>query len=337
MKPRAYTLVELLVSTAIILILMMAVGNAIVAALHVQAIHADRAGMSRSAFELAERLGEEARSSTAVFIPSVDVLGNPNSGSSASHEVDFLRHLSDGGDAMVAYAFDGSSGSVTRYEYSTGSGTKTILNRDTAADGIAAFSLVREPVAATGNTVGQNAPASVTILYGGAELAGGNDVVVANILAKASSGIPSHLYVVHLASRAAPTSLAILAPSGPPASPPTTSVFPFVILRPGFPIPDHTGRRMAGSPGGPPSLFHWVTGSGLDRVPAILGRYNWFDFTTAFESVTSGTYTFKGSDGSTMSAMISCVGGPCPDFHPMPVNAPGYAPLGGVAFQLSSP
>ena len=269
MKPRAYTLVELLVSTAIILILMMAVGNAIVASLHLQAIHADRAGMSRSASELAERLGEEARSSTAVFIPSIDVLGNPNGGSSGPHEVDFLRHLSDGGDAMVAYAFDGSSGSVTRYEYATGSGTKTILNSDIAADGIAAFSLVREPVAATGNTIGQSAPASVTILYGGAELAGGNDVVVANILAKASSGIPSHLYVVHLASRAAPTSLAILAPSGPPASPPSTRVFPFVILRPGFPIPGPHGPMHGGSPGGPPSLLHWVTGSGSIRVPAV--------------------------------------------------------------------
>ncbi len=272
MKPRAYTLVELLVSTAIILILMMAVGNAIVASLHLQAIHADRAGMSRSASELAERLGEEARSSTAVFIPSIDVLGNPNGGSSGPHEVDFLRHLSDGGDAMVAYAFDGSSGSVTRYEYATGSSTKTILNSDIAADGIAAFSLVREPVAATGNTIGQSAPASVTILYGGAELAGGNDVVVANILAKASSGIPSHLYVVHLASRAAPTSLAILAPSGPPASPPSTRVFPFVILRPGFPIPGPHGPMHGGSPGGPPSTTSLGTGSRLDTNSCSPGQ-----------------------------------------------------------------
>lgn len=339
MKPRAYTLIELLISLAIILILMMAVGNAIVTSLHLQSIGADRAGMSRSATELAERLGEEARSSSAVFIPSSDVFGNPNSGSAGPHEVDFLRRLSEGGDAMVAYNFDASSSSVTRYEYTSASGAKRILNSDLAADGIAAFSLLREPVAGSGNIVGQSDPASVTIFYGGAEFAGGNDVVVASILAGARSGIPSHLYVVHLASRAAPTSLAILAPVGLPPSPPATKVFPFVILRPGFPVSPPHGPIHGASPGGSPLLLHFVAAGGSIEFATSMGQgaINWFDFTLAFASVTSGTYSFKLPDGSIASASISCVGGPCPNFHPSPVIAPAFTPQGGVAFQLSSP
>lgn len=339
MKLRGYTLVELLVSTAIILILTIAVGNTIVASLHVQAMHADRVAMSRSASELAARLSEEARSSTAVFIPSTDVTGNPNAGPSGPHEVDFFRRLSAGGNAFVAYGFDASTGDVTRYEYSTVSGAKTISAQDLAASAIGSFSVRREHVADAGPIVGQKDPPSVTIFYGSPELAGGNDVVVAEIAAQTSSGVPSHLYVIHLASRAAPTSLAILTPKSPPLTPPTTHVFPFVILRPGFPIHPPHGPIHGGSPGGSPLLLHFVAAAGSIEFAASLGQFsvNWFDFAQAFGSVQNGTYSFRQPDGTLATVSISCTSGPCPAFRPAPVNAPALAPPGGIAFQLSSP
>ncbi len=336
MKLRGYTLVELLVSTAIILILTIAVGNTIVASLHVQAMHADRVAMSRSASELAARLSEEARSSTAVFIPSTDITGNPNTGPNGPHEVDFFRRLSAGGNAFVAYGFDASSGEVTRYEYSSTSGAKTVSAQDLAASAIGSFSVRREHVADAGPIVGQKDPPSVTILYGSPELAGGNDVVVADIAAQTSSGVPSHLYVIHLASRVAPTSLAILAPKSPPLTPPTTHVFPFVILRPGFPIHPPHGPIHGGSPGGPPSLIHWVAAPGSIEFLQP-GPVNWFDFTQAFGSVQNGTYSFRQPDGTLATVSISCASGPCPAFRPAPLNAPALTPPGGVAFQLSSP
>lgn len=295
--------------------------------------------MSRSASELAARLGEEARSSTAVFIPNTDINGHPNSAADGSHEVDFFRRLSAGGEAFVAYDFDSGSGSVTRYEYSGATTPKTISAQDLVASGISAFSVSREHVADAGPIVGQSDPASVTILYGNPELAGGNDVVIADITAQASSGIPGHLYVVHLASRAAPTSLAILAPKAPPITPPTTRVFPFVILRPGFhTLPPH-GPMHPGSPGAPSTLLRPTAASGTIEFADVLGAtsINWFEFTAAYGRVESGTYSFKLPDGSIASVSISCVGGPCPPFRPSPISAPQFTPTGGVAFQLSSP
>jgi prepilin-type N-terminal cleavage/methylation domain-containing protein len=338
MKLRAYTLVELLVSLAIVLILTVAVGDTIVTALRLQAMHADRVAMSRSASELAARLGEEARSSTAVFIPTTDINGNPNSGSSGSHEVDFFRKLSAGGQAFAAYDFDGSRGEVTRYEYSSMTYPKSISAQDLVASGISSFSVMREPVANAGPIVGQSDPASVTILYGNPELVGGNDVIVADIMAQASSGIPGHLYVVHLASRAAPTSLAILAPKAPPVTPPTTHVFPFVILRAGVPLTPPHGPMQPGEPGAPSVLLHATAASGTIEFAEGIGSgsINWFEFSTLYASVESGTYTLKLPDGSSASVSIACAGGPCPPFRPSPVNAPQYAPEGGVVFQLAS-
>lgn len=336
MKARGFSLIELLITLSIIVVLMTAIGAAIVGVLHLQAMHAGRAEMSRSASDLATRLSEEARSSTAVFIPKSDVLGNPN-GTSAAHEVDFLRRLSDGGDAYVAYRFDPGTTSVIRYDYSVAASVKTVLYSDTAATGIASFTLNREPVASSGAIVGQPDPAEVTIYYGTTELAGGNDIVVANILTSPASGLPSHLYAVHLASRAAPTSLAILAPKGAPPSPTPTKTFPFVILRPGFPITPPHGPIHGGSPGGPASFIHWVSAQGsIDFIYAGRGSgVSWFDFTSAFTRISSGTYTFRQPDGSSVIATVACIGGLCPEFKPLPVSAPAFTPKGGVAFELS--
>jgi prepilin-type N-terminal cleavage/methylation domain-containing protein len=333
MNARGYTLVELLVSMAVILILLMGVGSAIVHTLHVQAFHVGRADASRTASALSERLREEARSATAVFIPSLDILGGPN-GVDSAHEVDFLRRLSAGGDAYVAYRFDAASGDVSRYEYVLASGAKTIVNTDVAASDVAVFSVVRERAAEAGALAGESDPPSVSILYGGPELVGGNDVVVATLQPDEQNGIPGSSFIIHLASRVAPTSLAVLAPKGVPTTPPTTTVIPFVILRPGFKVKPPHGPIHGGSPGADPRLYHGVVAAGSVEFMAPAGSDSWFEFSSLYARVESGVYTFRAADGTSISAMVSCVGGSCPAFKPLPVSAPGVVPKGGVAFTM---
>jgi len=336
MNARGFSLAELLVSMAVVLVLLVAVGAAIVQMLHVQAFHAGRASISRSVSDLSERLREEARSATAVFVPSIDVLGDPNPVASA-HEVDFFRRQSDGGDAFAAYRFDGASGEVTRYEYSTLSGAKVVAVADVAASDIAAFSVVRETAgAAAGALAGASDPPAVTIAYGAPELTGGNDVVVAAIQPRGRDGIAGPVTFVHLASRVAPTAVAVLAPTGVPTSPPGTKVFPFVVLRPGFPVTPPHGPMHGGSPGAPGSFLHWVAAAGSVEFydSGGISAGPWFELSAMFARIQSGIYTFRGSDGSFMTALVSCTGGPCPSFNPRPVSAPSLTPAGSVAFPM---
>jgi prepilin-type N-terminal cleavage/methylation domain-containing protein len=337
MNARGYSLIELLISMAVILILLMGVGNAIVHVLHVQSFQVGRAAMGRTAAALSERLREEAHSSTAVFIPSVDVLGGPNAGTAGAHEVDFFRRLSAGGDAFVAYRFDSATGDITRYEYTTASGIKTILNSDIAAGDVALFSVVRERASEAGKLAGESDPPSVSILYGAAELAGGNDVVVATLQPSERNGIPAGSFIIHLASRVAPTALAVLAPKGVPTKPPSTTVIPFVILRPGFKLRLPHGPMHGGSPGGPGSLIHGVVAAGsvqfLGAGAGLAG--SWFEFSAEYAKVDSGVFSFKVADGTSITAVVTCVDGPCPAFRPMPVVAPGTTATGAVAFQMA--
>ena len=332
-----FSLIELLVSMAIILVLLMAICGAIIQTLHVEALHVGRAAMGRSVSQLASRMQEDARSSTAVFIPSVDILGNSNSGSTGAHEVDFFRRLSAGGDTFVAYRYDAASAAVTRYEYSSALGIKSVLASDLAAGGIASLVAQRKAVAASSTVAGQTDPQRVTILYGTRELAGGNDIVVVTIATQESGGAPSENFQVHLAARAAPTSLAILAPAGPPSRPPPTTVIPFVILRPGFQLHLPHGPIHWGSVGADDPFIHWVAAAGAVQFfgSGLTTAGSWFEFSSLYAKVTSGQYTFKQPDGSFATATISCIGGACPIFHPLPVSAPGFTPAGGVAFQES--
>jgi|GEM_PF-1509655 len=328
-----FSLVELLVSVGIIVLLLLAVCAAIMQTLRIEALHAGRAAMGRTASQLADRLQEDARSSTAVFIPSTDVLGFANSGMSGAHEVDFFRRQSAGGDAFVAYLFDSSSGSVTRYEYSAALGIKTVLASDLAGAGIGSFAAIRKPVA--GVLAGQQNPARVSIFYGSHELEGGNDIVVVMMVEQQSGGAPGQKITVHLAARAAPTALAILAPAGPPPTPPPTIIIPFIILRPGFALHPPHGPIHWGSGGASDPAIHWVAALGSAQFygngPNLAG--SWLDLSNAYSSLSSGNYAFRSSNGSSITASITCAGGLCPLFHTLPVSAPGFTPAGGVAFQ----
>jgi len=335
MNVRGFSLTELLVSMGIIVILLAAVGAAIVQTMHVQLFHLGRAGTSRTIAALSERLGEEARSATAVFIPSVDVLGQPNGGPTGAHEVDFFRRLSSGGDAYAAYRFDAASGDVTRYEYELGTGIATVTAEDLAASDVAAFSAVREGVSVAATVAGTTAPPAVSIGYGSPWLIGGNDVIVLSVRSASPSDVPGAAAVLHLASRAAPTALALLTAKSVPTSPPKTRVFPFVLLRPGFPVTPPHGPMHGGSPGGPGSLIHWIAASGsVQFFGPTDGAGSWFEFSSMYDRVESGIYPFHDSHGSSITAIIGCSDGPCPLFHPLPVSASGLA-SGTTAFALA--
>ncbi|MBV8163364.1 MAG: type II secretion system protein [Candidatus Eremiobacteraeota bacterium] len=332
MKARGFSLTELLISTSIIVMLLIAVGAVIVQTLHVQIFHLSRAESSRTVSSLAERLSEEARTATAVFIPSIDVLGQPNGGSYGAHEVDFFRRLSAGGDAYVAYRFDAATQAVTRYEYEPSTGGVAISNSDLAASGVAGFSAEREAVSSSGIVAGTSDPLSVSINYGAPELVGGNDVIVVQVQGISLQGVPKSVTTIHLASHAAPTSLALLAPRTKPTPPPSTKTYPFIILRPGFPVtPPHGPMHGGGS--GNPELLHWIAAEGTAQ---FLGAGDsaggsWFELSSFYGSLTSGVYAFRDKDGSSITAIISCADGPCPVFRPLPVSAPGVTP-GSLAF-----
>ncbi|MDQ6767928.1 MAG: prepilin-type N-terminal cleavage/methylation domain-containing protein [Candidatus Eremiobacteraeota bacterium] len=336
MNTRGFSLAELLISMAIILVLLIAVCGAIVQTLHLQAFHVGRAGMGRTVAEVSERLGEEARSATAVFIPSTDIMGEPNGSVGGAHEVDFFRRLSAGGDAFVAYRFEASSGDVTRYEYSWIGSTRHVTNADIAAGDLALFHFEREPVTGVGVVAGTSDPPAVSILYGRPELAGGNDVIVASIQPRNRDGIPAQITRVHLAARIAPTAVAVLAPKGAPSTPPPTRIFPFVILRPGFPVALPHGPIHGGSLGGSPLLEHWIAAAGSAQFLGPSSDVgNWFEFSALYARIDSGIFTFRNATGSSITAVISCRDGPCPTFRPLPVSAPGITPSGSVAFQLT--
>src|ERR1022692_3569671 len=99
---RGMSLIESIIAMSVLTLLIFIATDAAVHTLRVAALTGGRASSARTVSELASRMAEEARSSTAVFIPANDVLGDTNAGA-AAHEVDFFRRLSAGGDSYVAY------------------------------------------------------------------------------------------------------------------------------------------------------------------------------------------------------------------------------------------
>jgi hypothetical protein len=322
----AYSLVEVLITVAIIGLLLVAVGNAVAHVLGVELLGSTRQSALRSADELAARLAEEARSSTAVFVPTVDVLGQPNSGTGA-HEVDFYRKTSENGSAFVAYRFDAPSDTVTRYEYVAGAGGATISNSDLMAQGVQSMTAMRIEPSSVASVVGAASVRSVDVYYGSPQLVGGNGIVDVSIVA-GSSGEQSQHLDIHLSSRAAPTNIAVLVPSGTPPASPSSSSSPIVvsfILRSRLQLPhgpNHQGDPGSGSANG------GIHGPGLPGTAEFIGNgtgatIDWLALYSAFDTVSDGTYGFKNSVGDDESVTISCGSQPCPPFVPMPVPTSG--------------
>jgi len=279
---------------------------------------------------------EEARSSTAVFVPHVDVNGGANDD---GHEVDFFRRSSFGADTFAAYLFDRASGRVVRDEYSAGAGITSVLHSDLIAGGITGFSAVRMTPDASNAVVDAADVKPVAILYGRPEVSGGNSLVSVTVQTGGGTADPQTADI-HLAAKAAPTSLAVVVPFG---KPPTTSKvikIPFVIVRlsPGkIPLPH--GPFKQGNPSDDPKA-----GQDEAQTPAVAGlamvlgdsnSLSWNDVFATKASLIDGIYFFSSPDGKRLSLVITCSSGACPRFVPLPISDPKDTPSGGVAFSAA--
>jgi prepilin-type N-terminal cleavage/methylation domain-containing protein len=335
-RARGFSLIEALIALSVLLILLVAVGDAVSRTLHVAAMSNSRTGAVRTISELGIRLSEEARSASAVFIPATDVLGAANGGNSA-HEVDFFRRLSSGGDTYVAYRFDASTGVVTRYEYSLAAGVVSVAHADEVASGIVAFAPVRAPAGSMADVVDPGQVSDVSIHYGTAGVIGGNDVVTLTMQAASSGGVTPLPVEVRLASRVAPTSLSVLVPAAlPPPGHGGPIRIPFII-RGAIRAPH--GVWHFGDPGGnenPGVHQSQMFGEVQYYGPGDGGSLDWLGLLAVDPTVESGSYSFIDSSGAQVTVNITCDGGvPCPKFRPLPTSGNPPAPAGGVAFDTA--
>jgi len=329
MRLRGLTIIETNFSVAILALLIVVVGDAVSHTLHAGSMHIGRASEVRNASSLEARMNEEARSSTSVFVPPTDVVGDDNSSANA-HEVDFFRRASDGSDAYVAYRFDRGSGTVTRYDYALVGKTPQTSHADLTASGIAAFSPQLVAAGATGDVVDGQSIAPVSVYYGSLRNAGGNGVVLLDITTLAAAGAPAESSSIHLAAKSAPTDLAELV-SGSPPPPKGPVVVAFLIVPKLMKGPWHKD----GGGDGDPSQIH--TGA-LPGTSAFIGGeggpVNWFEVSQEEAVLESGVYRYTDSDGNRITLSVSCDGGPCPQFVPQPQQIPG-APKGVVVFRTA--
>ena len=319
---RAYSLLEVLLTVCLLGMLLFAITLAVSHTLTTTSLDVGRNGVARSADELASRLQSEARSSTAVFVPSTDVYGLPNGGPGGGHEVDFFRKSSDGSPNFVAYRYDGGSGRVDRFEYSpTTGGPPNILNQDEIATEVSAFGATFHEASSMPGIVGGADVKPVHIYYGSAGWAGGNGIVTVSVTAGAAGAL-QHLDV-HLTSHAAPTDVSVLVAAGSPPPSPSPSSSPITV---GFLLQGklNHGPNHGGDPGDPGGGIHgpgvsgtaWFSGNGTGASE------DWQSLYTQYNVVQDGTYSFKDSNGNRESVTISCDGA-CPSFVPNPIATQG--------------
>ncbi|HEY5095969.1 MAG TPA: hypothetical protein VII69_12715 [Candidatus Eremiobacteraceae bacterium] len=329
MRLRGLTVIETVFSVAILALLIFVVGDAVSHTLRAGSMHVGRASEIRSASGMEARLNEEARSSTSVFVPPIDVVGEDNSSTNA-HEVDFFRRASDGSDTYVAYRFDRGSGTVTRYDYALIGNAPQTTHADLSAAGIASFFPQQVDVSATGDVVGAESITPVSVYYGSLRNAGGNGVVLLDITTSAEGGAPAESSSIHLAAKSAPTDLAeLVSGSSPPPKGPV--VVAFMIVPKLMKGPWHGGGGGDGDPnpihtGAMPGTSAFIGGEG--------GPVNWFEVSQVEPVLESGLYRYTDSDGNRITLTISCDGNPCPQFVPVPQQIPG-APKGLLVFRTA--
>ncbi len=312
---RGFTVAEVLISMVMLAILIFMVGDAIRHTLRMEVLDTGRWSSARIAEQLSLRMSEEARSSTAVFIPHLDAAGGPND-PPLIHEVDFFRKSSMGEDRYTAYRFDAANKQVTREEYArlAGGGVRTI-HSDVMATYVAGFTAIRTNISAADDVAGAQDLRPVSIYYGSPELAGGNDVVTVSFAIGAPGGGAPKAYSTRLWPRAAPTNLTVLvaAAAAPSGQPKAQRVIAFMLVT--------TTPVLVGGPGGAglvPSQPQTVLGQALISGP---DPFDWLGFYKAHPVVADGAYTFVDAQGASMLVSISCAGTPCPEFAPLPSAA----------------
>jgi len=142
---RGFTLVEVVVSTAIAAILAVALLSLVHVAVIASASTNARVLARGSTDRLAGQLETDALGAWSVFVPADDVLGASNSD---GHELDFVSE--DGSHRQVwwAYAYDAAAQNVTRYAYAPG----TPARPGDVFEGIAGFSARTFAVTAVGDS-----------------------------------------------------------------------------------------------------------------------------------------------------------------------------------------
>jgi prepilin-type N-terminal cleavage/methylation domain-containing protein len=329
-RSRGFTIVEMLIAIVVLALLIFAVCDAVSHTVHLGALDLGRAGEARTSTELQTRMSEEARSATSVFVPTLDVLGQNNSGTSA-HEVDFYRKLSGGTDAYVAYRFDSSAGTVTRYDYTLAGNTPQTTDADVSATGILTFVPQAIAIGASGDVVGGSQIVPVSVYYGQAQSAGGNGVVTVAITSASASGAPARSSVLHLVAKSMPTDFAeLVSTSSPPPKGGGSHSVTFMI------IPKVIKGVWHG--GGPDGGWNDIHSVALPGTATFIGEggdnVNWFDVSSQEPVLLSGLYNLHDSNGQNFQLSIACLDGSCPQFVPLPQNIPG-APKGLVIFRTS--
>jgi hypothetical protein len=177
----------------------------------------------------------------------------------------------------------------------------------------------------------------VSILYGVTGVVGGNDVVTVTVQALPNDGVTPVATQVHLASRAAPTSLSLLAPAKAPLVPGPVHVIPFVIWH--APIHLLHGPWHFGDPGDPGAVgtsgLHSVNVPGQIEFFGPGSGMSWFDLLSIAPVAASGTYTWTDASGERVTATISCGHIDCPRFRPLPTSGAPPPPNGGVGFEAA--
>jgi hypothetical protein len=326
---RGFTIVETIFSVAILALIIFLVGDVVSHTLRTSALDVGRVSETRSKASLESRLNEEARSAAAVFVPVLDILGQDNASSNA-HEVDFYRKASDGSDAFVAYRFDRGSGTVTRYDYVFSGTVPQPSDADLMAGGIAAFFPQAVAVGTTGDVVGGQSVAPVSVYYGSQQYVGGNGVVLISVATLAAPGAPAESDNLHLSAKSAPTDLAELVSnaSPPPKGP---KVVKFIIVPKLMKGPWHGGHF--GDP--EPGQIHNVAIPGTSTfIGGDGGPVNWFEVSSEEPILESGQYSYVDPDGKRVHLTVSCDSGPCPQFVPQPQFISG-GPKGVIFFRTA--
>ena len=141
MRQRGFAVPEILVAATMMIAI--AFATLIVLQAFVKAVAARSTSESGSIAvnQELDRMRSDAATAYAIFVPSKDVMGDPNAPGAdtgtpgSGHEVDFYGRTDSGAEAYWAYRYDATAGTLQRYDYvvnAAGSPSQTgVIDRST--------------------------------------------------------------------------------------------------------------------------------------------------------------------------------------------------------------